>query len=243
MDHAPGEAARPQPAATVLVVDDDAATLRLIVESLSKHGYRTLAAQDGQEALDLFFAQKPDLMVLDLGLPVVDGWTVCAHVRAVSNAPIIILSARGGLEDVVRGLEMGADDYVLKPFRVRELVARVSASLRRASSEPALSKSNLTYSDSQLAINLDDRRVTVNGKPVHLTPTEYRLLAELLAVTPRSVPYRDLLERVWGWEYVDDIDYLRVYIWHLRRKLEKDPRQPQYIINEHGVGYRFERHF
>ncbi len=226
---------------TVLVIDDDPALLRLISVNLGNEGYRVLTAEGGQEGLRLLRDAQPDLLVLDVNMPNMDGWVVCARVREISNIPILILTARTALDDVVHGLEIGADDYILKPFRMRELIARVRANLRRATLEPSPPAHEAIYHDSRLTINLGEHRVIVDGASVRLTPTEFKLLTQLLIAAPQVVTYRQLLEQVWGWEYVDDIDYLRVYVWHLRRKLERDPKQPIYIVNEHGVGYRFER--
>jgi len=226
--------------ATVLIIDDDPATVQLVSEAL-KQAYAVVTAPDGQDGLRQMFHHHPDLIILDINMPTMDGWTVCQRVREVSNIPIIMLTARDDPEEIIRGLDLGADDYILKPFELSVLLARVRANLRRASSEPAILKAEVVYSDSHLTVNLEEHRVTVRGKPVRLTPIEFDLLARLVHAAPRIFPYRDLLEQVWGFEYIDDIDYLRVYIWHLRRKIEPDPRNPTYIINELGVGYRFDR--
>jgi len=183
----------------------------------------------------------PDLLILDIIMPAMDGWTVCQRVREVSNIPIIMLTAQSEPEEIVKGLDLGADDYLVKPFEMSVLLARVRANLRRAASEPTVMRRNVVYSDDYLTVNFDEHRVTVRGEPVRLTPTEFNLLAHLVEASPRIVPYRELLEQTWGFEYIDDIDYLRVYIWHLRRKLEPNPKEPTYIINELGVGYRFEQ--
>jgi len=187
------------------------------------------------------YVHHPDLIVLDLMMPKMDGWTTCRRIREVSNVPIIMLTTQDRPHDIIRGLDEGADEYVTKPFDVGVLVARVRAVLRRMNLVPvAPQKEDQTYSDHYLTFNPVERRVTVNGEPVKLTPTEYNLLALLIKNAGRVLPYRTLLEQVWGWEYIDDVDYLRVYIWHLRRKLEPDPKNPRYVLTEHGVGYRFE---
>jgi two-component system KDP operon response regulator KdpE len=225
----------------ILIVDDDPALRQLVANTLRQEGYVPITAADGQEGLRQLYQAHPDLIVLDVIMPTMDGWTVCQRVREVSNVPIIMLTAQGDPEEIVKGLDLGADDYLVKPFEMNVLLARVRANLRRAASEPAIAKKSVVYSDDRLMINLEEHRVTVNGEPVRLTPTEFNLLAHLVEAAPRIVPYRELLQNTWGFEYIDDIDYLRVYIWHLRRKLEPNPKSPTYIINELGVGYRFER--
>jgi two-component system, OmpR family, KDP operon response regulator KdpE len=228
--------------ATILVIDDDQALVQLVAGALQELGYTVHTAHDGQEGLRQMYQIRPDLIVLDIGMPLMDGWTVCQRIREVNNTPILMITAFDDPEEIIKGLEMGADDYITKPFELNVLLARVRATLRRAASEPTVQRRNTVYSDDYLHINLEDHRVTIQGEPVRLTPTEFSLLATLVDASPRILPYRDLLEQVWGFEYIDDIDYLRVYIWHLRRKLEPDPKKPVYIINELGVGYRFVKH-
>jgi len=227
--------------ATILVIDDDLALRQLVASTLKQEGYQVLTAADGQEGLRQMYQGHPDLLILDIIMPAMDGWTVCQRVREVSNIPIIMLTAQSEPEEIVKGLDLGADDYLVKPFEMSVLLARVRANLRRAASEPTVMRRNVVYSDDYLTVNFDEHRVTVRGEPVRLTPTEFNLLAHLVEASPRIVPYRELLEQTWGFEYIDDIDYLRVYIWHLRRKLEPNPKEPTYIINELGVGYRFEQ--
>jgi len=233
------------PGHTILVVDDEADTLRMITRNLEQAGFRVIQAASGQEALRQMYDNRPDLLVLDVDLSKsgsrMDGITVCQRIREVSTVPIIMVTAKTAPEDIVVGLEAGADDYVNKPFNKDVLIARIRANLRRAANEPTYEKSGVIYSDSYLTINLDERRVTRDGIQVKLSPTEFNMLAKLIQSSPRVVAYRDLLESVWGYEYIDDIDYLRVYMWHLRRKVEKDARAPVYLINELGVGYRFEK--
>jgi two-component system KDP operon response regulator KdpE len=230
-----------QEQATILVIDDDKLTARIISDQLGGEGYEIHVAHDGQEGLRQMYAHRPDLIILDLMMPKMDGWTTCRRIREVSNVPIIMLTAKDRPQDVIRGLDEGADEYVTKPFEVNVLLARVRAVLRRVSLTPAEpQKEEVSYSDDYLTFNPVDRRVMVNGELVKLTPTEYSLLALLIKNSGRVLPYRKLLEQVWGWEYIDDVDYLRVYIWHLRRKLEPDPKSPRYVLTEHGVGYRFE---
>jgi two-component system KDP operon response regulator KdpE len=230
-----------QERATILVIDDDKLTARLVSDSLEQAGYTAHIAYDGREGLRQMYGHRPDLIILDLMMPRMDGWTTCRRIREVSNVPIIMLTAQDRPQDIIRGLDEGADEYVTKPFEVGVLVARVRAVLRRMSLVPTSpQKEEVAYSDDYLSFNPVDRRVMVNGDLVKLTPTEYNLLALLIKNAGRVLPYRRLLEQVWGWEYIDDVDYLRVYIWHLRRKLEPDPKNPRYVLTEHGVGYRFE---
>jgi two-component system KDP operon response regulator KdpE len=226
---------------TIQIIDDDRLTARMINDHLTEAGYQVHIAHDGQEGLRQMYAHRPDLIILDLMMPKMDGWTTCRRIREVSSVPIIMLTAKDRPQDVIRGLDEGADEYVIKPFEMGVLLARVRAVLRRVALSPAASrKDEVAYSDDYLTFNSVDRRVTVDGDLIRLTPTEYNLLTILIKNAGRVLPYRELLEQVWGWEYIDDVDYLRVYIWHLRRKLEPDPKKPRYVLTEHGVGYRFE---
>lgn len=230
-----------QELATILVIDDDKLITRMIEDKLTGAGYTVHVAHDGQDGLRRMYVHHPDLIILDLMMPKMDGWTTCRRIREVSNVPIIMLTAQNRPQDIIRGLDEGADEYVTKPFELGVLLARVRAVLRRAAlSSVAAYKEEVAYSDAYLTFNPVDRRMTVNGELVKLSPTEYNLLALLIKNTGRVLLYRDLLEQVWGWEYIDDVDYLRVYVWHLRRKLEPDPKEPRYVLTEHGVGYRFE---
>ena len=223
----------------ILVVDDDPISIELIEQGLQSEGYETLSAKDGQEAMRVFFNNQPDLVVLDVTMPKLDGYEVCRRVREISDTPIIMLTAMSGEEAIIKGLDMGADDYLTKPFRVGELLARIRATLRRVRTETEVADT-VIYSDDYMSVDLDARRVTVKGEVVKLTPTEYKLLAMLVRNKGRLLEFRQLLEGVWGFEYIDDIDYLRVYIWYLRRKLEPNPQKPIYILNELNTGYRFE---
>jgi len=227
----------------ILVVDDDAALVRLFDQILTGKGYEMLKASNGQEALRLFFAHKPDLVLLDIVMPVMDGWQTCSRIRELSDVPIIMLTGQQKSEDdVVRGLDYGADDYLLKPVGSKELLARVRAILRRAELPPALDvERRVTYSDDYLAVDIAERKVMVNGKRVKLTPIEFRLLALLVENAGRILTHQQLLEKVWGWEYADDLDYVRIYISHLRRKIEPESTKPRYILTESGVGYYFQK--
>lgn len=222
----------------ILIVDDDPISVELVEHGLNRAGYEIITAKDGQEALRAFFSNQPDLVILDISMPKLSGYEVCQRIREMSNTPIIMLTALGREQDIVKGLDLGADDYLTKPFRVGELLARIRANLRRVHAESEADTT--TYSDDYMSIDLDARRVTIKGEIIKLTPTEFKLLAILVKNKGRLLEFRQLLENVWGFEYIDDIDYLRVYIWYLRRKLEPDPQNPIYILNELNTGYRFE---
>lgn len=225
---------------TILVIDDDPMVLELVGYNLRGHGYQIVTAGDGQEGIRAFHTNQPQLVILDIAMPRLNGYEVCQRIREVANTPIIILTAQGRHEeDVIKGLDLGADDYVIKPFKVGELLARVRSALRRARNEAVVVPS-VTYSDDYLVVDLASRLITCAGEPVKLTPTEYKLLAYLIKNKGRWLEFRQILENVWGFEYIDDIDYLRVYMWHLRRKIEPDPKNPVYLLNELNVGYRFE---
>ena len=227
----------------ILVVDDDATFVRLVDQVLTDKGYEVLTASNGQEALRLLFVHKPDLVLLDVVMPRMDGWQTCSRIRDISDVPIIILSgSHKTAADIVRGLDYGADGYIIKPIGNRELVARVQAMLRRAELPPtAKVEKKITYSDDYLTVNVTEHKVMVNGKRVRLTPLEFRLLALLIENAGHVLSHRQLLEKVWGWEYTDDVDYVRIYILHLRQKIEPHPTQPKYIVTEPGVGYRFQK--
>jgi len=227
----------------ILIIDDELTFLRLVERVLTQKEYEVLTASDGQEGLRLLFAHKPDLVLLDVVMPRVDGWQTCSRIREISDVPIIMLTgSQKSEEDTVRGLDYGADDYLIKPVGNRELVARVRASLRRAElpsiGEP---RKEITYGDGYLTVDITERKVAVNGARVRLTPREFRLFTILLENAGRVLTHSQLLEKVWGWEYTDDLDYVRIYISHLRQKIEPAPTQPRYIITEPGVGYCFQR--
>jgi two-component system KDP operon response regulator KdpE len=218
----------------VLVVDDEPQILRVMRASLPIRGYEVLTASSGKEALDQLSKQVPDLVILDLAMPEMSGLEVCRRVREFSTVPIIILSAKGSESDKVAALDLGADDYVTKPFGMDELLARARAVLRR------LATTNdrvLTVGD--VTIDIDEHRVVVSGKEIRLTPKEFDVLKYLVNNAGKVVTHRALLQAVWGWESTDQTEYLRVFINQLRRKIELDASQPRYIITEPGVGYRF----
>ena len=219
----------------VLVVDDDLAILRTLSISLRAHGYDVLTAGDGRTAMACCREEKPDLLILDLGLPDVSGGDVLRDLRGWSGVPVIVLSARQGSTDKVQALDAGADDYVTKPFGMDELLARVRAAVRRSSTGDAVSE---VVTDS-FRVDLDAKRVWRQDTEVHLTPTEWGLLEALVTRPGSLVSQRQLLQQVWGPGYGSETNYLRVYMASLRRKLEADPARPRHLITEPGMGYRF----
>jgi DNA-binding response OmpR family regulator len=225
----------------VLIVDDEQAIRDALARKLKRENFEVTLCSDGLEGLRAFHGSRPDLVVLDIVMPGgMDGLTVCRRIREVADTPVMMLSAQAVTEDdVIEGLNAGADEYLIKPVRLNEFVARVRALLRR--SQVAVSESEQGYNDGYLSIDLHRRHVHVDGRKVHLTPTEFKLLAVLLENAGRVVSQRDLLEQVWGQEYVDDIYYPRVYVSQLRRKVEPDVTNPVYILTEHRIGYRFEK--
>lgn len=227
----------------VLIIDDDPAFLRLIEQVLTRQGFEALKAAGGQEGLRLLFAEKPDLVLLDVSMPGMDGWQVCQRIREIADVPIIMLTGKQrGEEDIVRGLDYGADEYLFKPVGNRELVARVRAVLRRSELPSAAeAKREVTYGDDFLSVDIAERKILVNGERVKLTPREFRLFALLVENAGRILTHKELLEKVWGWEYTDDLDYVRIYISHLRQKIEPSAALPKYIITEPGVGYSFQK--
>ena len=221
----------------VLVIDDEEATVQLISMLLEKRGFETIKAYRAEEGLRKAYRHQPDLVLLDIMMPDMDGWEVCKRMREMSDVPIVFLTARSDVTDVVRGLEMGADDYVTKPYDNDELVARVRAHLRR-SPRPNMSE-ELIFNDGEFRINFMNREVWVRDELKHLTPKEFNLLAVLVRNAGRVVTRNELVTQAWGEEYGDAIDSLKLYVHYLRQKLEKNPQQPEYIITSRGVGYRF----
>lgn len=224
---------------TVLAADDDPQLLRLMTRNLQLEGYDVLAASDGQQALELIESNSPDLVLLDVMMPKMDGFTVCYRVREFSAVPIIIVTARGQDQDKVRGLDLGADDYLTKPFSVDELLARVRAVLRRAQFTTREHTQGLRASTAtgNLLVDYSQHMVMMNGQEIALTPTEYRIIAYLAQNVGRVVTQDLLLEHVWGPEYLGESHMLQVNINRLRRKLEIDPTEPHYILTKVGVGY------
>jgi len=221
----------------ILVVDDEPETVKYLSANLRVRGYEVLCAYDGRQALKLCNEQDFHLIVLDLMLPGPDGFQVCQAIRERSSVPILVVSALGQEKDVVKALDLGADDYLTKPFGVEELLARVRAVLRRAVAGPASLHPPLTVGN--LTLDFAAQRVTVGGNEVRLTPTEYKLLACLAINRGRVLTHRALLQKVWGAEYGDETQYLWTYVRRLRRKIEPNPAEPYYILTEPGVGYRF----
>lgn len=223
-----------------LVIDDNAADRRLLRDALEHAGYAVEEAADGPAGLKLLFSSRPEVVVLDVLMPGMDGWAVCQRIREIADVPIIMLTSLNQPDEVVKGLELGADDFVSKPVSPKELIARVRAVLRRARA-PVTAQDTFRYDDGSLMIDVAQHLVRLDGEPVELSPTEFRLLVALAGAPGRVHDYSALLRRVWGDEYVDDIDFLRVYVWRLRKKLEKDPERPTRILTERGFGYRFAR--
>ena len=227
----------------ILVVDDDLTFLGLVDWVLTHEGYEILKASDGQEGLRLLFSARPDLVLLDVVMPGMDGWQLCQRIREATDVPVIMLTGKQQAEkDIVRGLESGADEYLFKPVGNKELVARVKAALRRVGLDSSAgAKKEVTYADGFLAVDVAEHKVTVRGERVRLTPREFRLLALLVQNAGRVLTHKQILEKVWGWEYSDDLDYVRIYVAHLRQKIEPAPATPRYIITEPGVGYYFHK--
>ena len=222
----------------ILVVDDEERMLRFIRLNLEHDGFQVIEAIKGHEALDKMRTDMPDMILLDVMLPDLDGFEVLKMVREISNIPVIMLTAKGEEDDRVRGLELGADDYVTKPFSPRELVSRVKAVLRRVEME-GTEEVEVIQVDDRLRIDFNRREIWVNNELVKLRPTEYRLLYHLVQNAGWVLTYDQILSRVWGYEYRDEPHYVRLYINYLRQKLEEDPANPKYILTERGVGYRF----
>ena len=222
--------------ATILVVDDEPHVLKLIKANLESSGYRVLTATDGLEAIQAVEQELPDLVLLDIMLPKLDGYGACKRIREFSAVPIIMLTARSAQVDLVHGFEVGADDYLTKPFDVTELLMRVRAVLRRSKwPEEVLTRQE--FKTGPIEIDFAQHRVSVEGTTVKLTPTEYRLLAYLASNPNRVITHRELLRAVWGPEYGDETEYLRVYMRYLRQKLEPEPSDPRYLLTQPGAGY------
>ncbi|MBI4319030.1 MAG: response regulator transcription factor [Chloroflexi bacterium] len=223
---------------SVLVVDDEPRLVRYVRANLESMGYRVLGAYEGQTALNLAERENPDLIMLDIVMPGMDGIEVCQRVREFSDVPVIVLTAKGEEADKVKGFNAGADDYVTKPFGAEELLARVKAVLRRCSPDDRV-KARSSFVHGDFCIDYLRNRVTVRGQEIVLSATEYKLLWQLTTNAGRVVLHEGLLSRVWGPEYREEIDYLRVYVHHLRQKIEEDPSKPKYILSRPGIGYYF----
>ncbi len=222
----------------ILVVDDEERMVRFIRLNLEHDGFQVTEAHNGSQAINQVRSSLPDLVLLDVMLPDIDGFEVLRIIREVSKVPVIMLTAKGEEDDRIRGLELGADDYITKPFSPRELVSRVRAVLRRTESVGS-SPHGIIEVDDRLKLDFDRREIWVDGKLVQLRPTEYRLLYHLVQNAGWVLTSDQILSKVWGYEYRDEPHYVRLYINYLRKKLEKDPANPKYILTERGVGYRF----
>ncbi|MBK8137456.1 MAG: response regulator transcription factor [Chloroflexi bacterium] len=222
---------------TVLIVDDDEGTLRVLELLLTRRGFEVVKAQTAEEGLRKAYRFQPDIVLLDVSMPNMDGWEMCRRLRDMSDVPIIFLTAHHDTSDVVQGLELGADDYVPKPWDPDELVARLKAHLRRA--PRAASNEELVFDDGDFRVNFLNREVFVRDQMRHLTPKEFNLLGILVHNAGRVVSRDELVRQAWGEEYGDAIDSLKLYIHYLRQKLENDPDNPTYILTSRGVGYRF----
>ena len=224
----------------VLVIDDEDDIRMLLEVRLQRAGYVVVTAPDGLEGMRLFYSARPDLVILDIAMPVMDGWQVLERLREVSNVPVLMLTAAAQERDKVRGLKGGADDYITKPFSSEELLARVEAALRRSTVGLEEAESNV-YHDSETAIDFPRHEVVVRGEKIDLSPTEFRLLAVLTRHAGQVLSQDQLLDHVWGSEYAESMDVVRLYIGYLRRKIERDPGKPELVETVRGFGYRYRR--
>lgn len=220
----------------ILLIDDDASLHTLLGEYLEQFDYKVTHAHDGREGLKAIFDERPDLVVLDVMMPKLDGWDTLERIREMSDLSVIMLTARDTEPDKLRGFRLGSDDYVTKPFSFAELVARIEAVLKRASSSSPQPSDVLCVGN--LILDPLQHRITRDGESLELTPTEFKLLKILMKEPGRVFTQEQLVTRVWGEEYTEEVGYIRRYIWHLRRKVEPNPDQPQYILTEHGIGYK-----
>ncbi|MCL4239165.1 MAG: response regulator transcription factor [Anaerolineae bacterium] len=229
----------PRDAKRILVVDDEPRMIGFIRMNLELEGYQVLEAHTGIRALEMIRTQLPDLVLLDVMMPTLDGFETLRMLREFSSIPVIMLTAKGEEDDKVYGLELGADDYVTKPFGSRELSSRVRAVLRRAETPSTTPDQAILKIDDRLSVDFNRREVIVNGEHIKLRPTEYQLLYHLIENAGWTVPHEQLLAKVWGYAYRDETHYVRLYVNYLREKIEEDPSNPKYILTERGVGYRF----
>jgi two-component system KDP operon response regulator KdpE len=225
----------------ILVVDDDPIVRHLVQKLLQDEGCTVFVASDGHEGLRQFYAVRPDLVVLDINMPRMNGWETLKSIRQLTDTPVLMLTAQNYDDDVVKGLDLGADDYLAKPLNPKILLARMRVALRHAA-QSYTGGQNAGYEDSYLTINIKEHQVIVKGESVKLSAKEFGMLAYLVENAGRLMTARQVLEHVWGWEYQDSLDYVRVYMTHLRQKLEADPKNPKYLITEHGTGYRFSKY-
>ena len=224
----------------ILVIDDEKSTVQLVSMLLSRRGFEVHKAYCAQGGLRMAYHQQPDLVLLDIIMADIDGWEVCKRLREMSDVPIIFFTALGSARNIVKGLEIGADDYIVKPVDDDELVARIRARLRR-SPRPNMTE-ELVFNQGEFRINFMNREVWVRDTHKHLTPKEFNLLAVMVRSAGRVVSRKELVTEAWGEEYSDAIDSLKLYVHYLRQKLEINPQQPEYILTSRGVGYRFAKH-
>ncbi|KAA3656370.1 MAG: DNA-binding response regulator [Chloroflexi bacterium] len=224
----------------ILIVDDDIFIRRMVEEAFLQEKAKIITAANGHEGLQKFFAERPELVILDVVMPYVDGWEALRQIRNLSNTPVIMLTSLKDDADIVRGLEDGAIDFVTKPFSPKVLVARARAAIRQTNTTIQPTRP-AGFQDQYLHIDLENHRILVNDDPVKLTKTEFKLLAYLVKHPGMVLTFEKILENVWGWEYQDSIQYVHVYMSRLRQKLEPDPKEPRYFLTEFGVGYRFDK--
>ncbi len=222
----------------ILIVDDESRMRRFIRMNMELEGYQVVEAENGVQALDKIRQHNPELVIMDVMMPKMDGFETLKLLREISTVPVILLTVKSDEDDKIHGLGLGADDYITKPFSPRELSSRVGAVLRRAE-WPATPPRTILQIDDRLSVDFNRHQVIVDGERVDLRPTEYRLLNHLIQNAGWVVPHDTLLAKVWGYEYRDETHYLRLYVNYLRKKIEKDPANPEYILTERGVGYRF----
>jgi DNA-binding response OmpR family regulator len=223
----------------ILVVDDEPRMINFIRMNLELEGHQVIEAHTGLEALEAVRTKLPDIVLLDVMMPELDGFETLRMLREFSSIPVIMLTAKGEENDKVYGLELGADDYIAKPFGPRELSSRIKAVLRRADMPSTAPDQAILKIDDRLSVDFNRREVIVNGARIKLRPTEYRLLYHLIENAGWTVPHDQLLAKVWGYEYRDEAHYVRLYVNYLREKIEEDPSNPRYILTERGIGYRF----
>ena len=222
----------------VLIIDDDVSLCQILKTTFKREGAIVHTATDGRQGLHKFNNYEPDLVLLDIRMPDIEGWEVCRQMRMKSDTPIIMLTTLHRDTDMIRGLDSGADDFVTKPFSRNVLLARARAALRRTiQAEPI--EEEISYQDDYLSINLNERRVLVEGNPVKLSNREFNLISYFVQNVGRVLTYDQILDKIWGWEYKDSPAYIHVYVSHLRKKVEPNPKNPIYFETEHGIGYRF----
>jgi two-component system KDP operon response regulator KdpE len=224
----------------ILVVDDEPQLTRVLRTGLRSRGYEVRAAADGLAGFEAFNDWRPDLVITDLAMPNVDGLELCRRLRAISQVPIIVLSAKGEEKTKVEALDLGADDFVTKPFGIDELLARIRASLRRANAPPISETTQSIFDSGDFHVDLESRAITVRGKAIHLTPKEFDLLVYFIRHPGKVLTHRTLLAALWGGNYVEQNEYLRVFVGNVRKKIEADAANPRYILTEPWIGYRFD---